>query len=384
MKEFLSKKINLHKNIYFLIIFAVFLIFFINLFNFTPKIVYADSNHKTQISGYINKFYLSVEDNVKNRTAGSEGEKYMAGVLAQFMSEKNFEYFNGLNSYYQEFDIGDNKTSNNIIGFKNNNAEKYVIIGAHYDSYYIENKSYGYSDNISGMAANAVMADLLLNQTSYNLIVVFFGAEEISYQGSGYFVKNLPDNIKRNTLLFVNFDSVGAGDYLYYYHSDFKTNYGNAIDKILKDNTAVKKYSNQLYAPQTNNEINYVNLPLNSDVSSFLKYGINSFSVFAGNLDNANGFGYFETANHPKIMHNSDTKETIEEVFGDKFIDNINSTIEISYSVLTSAELLSGENFEYGQIPNWAFSDWILKGVGVILVGVGFCVYIILRRRKSV
>lgn len=344
--------------------------------NASTKSVFAQSFHdyKTQINSYLDEFYVDIKSSVQNRTAGSEGEKFLANKLATYLQVNGFSKFADLDGYLQEFKIKKG-TSNNVLGVIDNQAEKYVIIGAHYDAVYEVGKSYGYSDNMSGVVANLIMAENLKSQNQFNVIVAFWGAEETGCNGSMHFAKNLPNQIRQNVMLYVNYDSIGAGDYLYYYHNDFQTKYGKTLDKFFKGYD-IKKYANQLYATNANLGINYTNLGLNSDNSSFLKQAMNSLNFWAGNLDANNGLGFFETKNHDKIMHNTDSKATIDEVFGESFVDNINSVINISMSLLTSSDF-NAENFAGGQIKTYLYSDWVLKGFGVCLVGVLFVVYFV-------
>ena len=371
------------KNISIIRILAIVLGFVIafSLLSVNHKnISFAENDYTTNINNYLTEYYINIENDVKNRTAGSVGEKFLANKLSTFLETNGFSKYGELESYLQEFKI-DNGKSNNVVGVINNNATKYIVIGAHYDAVYKSGKSFGYNDNFSGIVANMVMAETLKNQTDYNVIVGFWGAEEIGCKGSTYFAKNLPTEIRENILLYINFDSIGAGDYLYYYHNDFETKYGDTLDKFFK-NTNIKKYANQLYSNNANLGINYTNLGLNSDNSSFLKMAINSLNYFAGNLDANNGLGFFETKGHDKIMHNTDSKQTIDEVFGEKFVQNINSVL-INTTALIQSEYFTPQNFADGQVKTFLFSDWVLKGIGVSVVGLMFVGYVIYNKLSS-
>ena len=378
-----NKKINkiTSKNALIVIFALIFFAFSICIaFNQTSKTTYAESDYTSQINTYLTEYYIDIKNDIKHRSAGSVGEKFLANKLAVFMENKGLEKYGELETYLQNFKIK-NGTSNNVVGVIDNNAEKYVVIGAHYDAVYKAGKSYGYNDNFSGIVANMIMTEILKNQTEFNVIVGFWGAEEIGMLGSNHFAKNLPNEIRDNILLYINFDSIGAGDYLYYYHNDFETKYGDTLDKFFKG-SEVKKYGNQLYSNNANLGVNYTNLGLNSDNISFLKQAINSLNFFAGNLDANNGLGFFETEGHDKIMHNTDSKETIDDVFGDKFVANINSIIQTTESLLMSTDF-NATNFANGQIKTFLYSDWVLKGIGVSIVALMFIGYVIYNKTTS-
>lgn len=337
--------------------------------------VYANEITTQNVESLVQQYYSNDIANVKNRTAGSAGELAMAQNLADFFALQNLDFFENETSYFQTFDISKTQTSQNVVGVQNNGAENYVILGAHYDCVY-KDASWGYSDNLSGVVGLMATAQALQAYSNHNLIFAFWGAEEVGCLGSEYFVKNLPQEIKNNTLLYINFDSIGAGDYRYYYTNDFQTAYGTQLDKFFATQD-VKKYKSNLYSNATTNNVNYTTLGMQSDNASFLKAGINSLSFFAGNLSTKNGLGFFETAGHPRIMHNTDTKSTIDEVFGTQhFAQNITAFAGLTTSLLNSADL-SSQNFTSGQINPSFYSDVTLKICGVTLVVAGFGVYLL-------
>ncbi|MBR5012715.1 MAG: M20/M25/M40 family metallo-hydrolase, partial [Clostridia bacterium] len=198
----------------------------------SSTLVYATEASTQSINSNLENIYLSDLTNVKNRPAGSVGEQNMANKLVDFCTSSGFSYFGDMTSFSQEFDIGKGKTSQNIIAQKGNASSSYVILGAHYDAVYVDNKSYGYNDNLSGVLAVMETAKILNANSNFNIILAFWGAEEVGCLGSEYFVANLPDEVKNNTLLYVNFDTVGAGDYRYYYTNDFQTTYSSTLQQF--------------------------------------------------------------------------------------------------------------------------------------------------------
>lgn len=328
-----------------------------------------------QAKNLINTYYTAEFENVKDRTAGSVGEQNMAQNLANFMAGNGFSHYQNA-SYFQTFEIAAGANSQNVIGQKNVGAEHYVLLGAHYDSVYTAGKNYGYSDNLSGVVAALLTAQILQHQTRVNVILAFWGAEEKGCLGSSYFVKNLNADIKQKLLLYVNFDSVGAGDFCYYYTTNFSAKYRATVENFMKTQP-IKKYNNQIFSPQQSNGINYSSIALNSDNSTFLKAGINSLSYFAGNLETLNGLGFFETVGHERIMHNTDNAEVVEAIFADdKFAKNI-ATFANATALLIDNQMFTLQNFIPNQINPILFSDVTLKVSGIILICCGFAVFLI-------
>ena len=92
----------------------------------------------------------------------------------------------------------------NVVGLFNNNAERTIIIGAHYDhlGYGEDNSLYkgeraihnGADDNASGTAGLIELAEFFSKDTNFtavNILFVAFSAEERGLLGSKYFVNNM-------------------------------------------------------------------------------------------------------------------------------------------------------------------------------------------------
>lgn len=100
------------------------------------------------------------------------------------------------------------KSKNVIASINNSNMKKTLYITAHYDT---SSKTNGIMDNASGVAVAMEIARQLYNKSlPVNIEFVFFGAEEAGLQGSAYFVSQLTQEEKNNTLGCINIDVVGG------------------------------------------------------------------------------------------------------------------------------------------------------------------------------
>ena len=108
-------------------------------------------------------------------------------------------------------------TGKNVAGYINNNAEKTVVIGGHYDHLgkieqerkedYIYN---GADDNASGTAGVLEVARFIKQSgyTNYNYVFVLFGAEEKGLLGSKHFVSFNSTGIEQIAYM-INLDMIG-------------------------------------------------------------------------------------------------------------------------------------------------------------------------------
>ena len=101
--------------------------------------------------------------------------------------------------------------SENLVAVKpgGDNGERIVVLGAHYDT--VPNVP-GANDNGSGIATLLEVASVIANKEyAFTVEIVMFGAEEIGLFGSRYYVKELDDNKRMNTIPMLNFDALGSG-----------------------------------------------------------------------------------------------------------------------------------------------------------------------------
>ncbi|RRQ50088.1 PDZ domain-containing protein [Maribacter algicola] len=173
-------------------------------------------------------------DSLQGRETGTPYEKEAARYLEERMRNIGLLPKGNVGTYFQTFSFkpkndphaevqfvdGDSTiTGTNVIGYIDNQAEKTIIIGAHYDhlgmggegSLYADGKAIhnGADDNASGVAIMLQLAAKLKDTvTQNNYLIMAFSGEEMGLLGSNFFSKNPTiDLSKANYML--NMDMVG-------------------------------------------------------------------------------------------------------------------------------------------------------------------------------
>lgn len=185
--------------------------------------------------------YFLADDKLEGRQTGTEGEKKASEYIIKRFKEIGLEA-KGTEGYLQSFSFKPKTdphkevefttnadstiTGNNVIGFINNNAEKTIVIGAHYDHlgyggegslYRGEEKAVhnGADDNASGVAVMLNLAERLKVKNDNaeikdknNYLFMSFSGEEMGLLGSNYFSKN-PTIDAKSINYMINMDMVG-------------------------------------------------------------------------------------------------------------------------------------------------------------------------------
>ena len=118
----------------------------------------------------------------------------------------------------QDFSWGadNSRSSQNVVAYAPGTLPQYVVVGAHFDTYFGRPALQGVDDNGSGAS---VLTEIARNLNGlpleYGLQVIGFGAEEEGLQGSKAFVNSLSTSQKNNMLAMINLDSLITGDMMY-------------------------------------------------------------------------------------------------------------------------------------------------------------------------
>ncbi|MHC6225028.1 autotransporter outer membrane beta-barrel domain-containing protein [Pseudomonas sp. X10] len=122
----------------------------------------------------------------------------------------------GYQTRRQDFTWAGDRSSQNVIASAAGSQSTYVVLGAHFDTYYGRPTLQGLDDNASGAAVLTEVARNLGGLALENgLEVVAFGAEEEGLRGSRAYVESLDDSQRANLLGMINLDSLVTGDKMY-------------------------------------------------------------------------------------------------------------------------------------------------------------------------
>lgn len=165
--------------------------------------------------------------------------------------------------------------ANLLAGIRGINQKETIIISAHYDhlGMYKGELHRGANDNASGVGCILEVIRRLVKDNlegvapKTNVVVAFWGAEEMGFLGSKYFVKN-PTIPLSNIKAVINFDTIAAGsreDFIFWAPNDNQLI--EIIKKITKENGArIEKDDDKGHK---------------SDDSSFLGTGIPAITVLS-------------------------------------------------------------------------------------------------------
>ena len=184
--------------------------------------------------------YYLASDKLQGRLTGSKGEKLAAKYIQQHFKKLHLNplidnNFNQKFSYHYNPNPHDSTnatskeiTGNNVVAFLNNNAQKTILIGAHYDhlGFNEHNNSTnpnatgqihnGADDNASGVATVLELASMFTtNKIKENVNIIFacFSGEEDGLMGSKELANYLSVN-KIRVDAMINLDMVGRLDSL--------------------------------------------------------------------------------------------------------------------------------------------------------------------------
>ena len=207
-------------------------ILLLHLFIFFTSFSQSDCQYVKQIKNDV-KFLSS--DELEGRKTGTIGEKKAYDYIIKRYKQLNL-LPKGEDGYKQSFAVSKNKIkysdlntpvffdtlvyATNVIAYKDNNALKTIVIGAHYDhiGFGVESSlspdlnviHNGADDNASGVALTLYLADIIENK-NYNYLYISFSGEEEGLWGSSYFTKN--PTIDLNSIsCMINLDMVGRLD----------------------------------------------------------------------------------------------------------------------------------------------------------------------------
>lgn len=170
------------------------------------------------------------DDAMKGRQTGSEGERMAMEYIKKQFTELKLSADGEKNSFEQPFPFkggthgtGSEGTAHNVIAYLNNQADKTIIIGAHFDHLGLgENGSSldanpqgkihnGADDNASGVAGVIELARYFSKnkiKEKSNFLFICFSGEELGLFGSKYFTEH-PTVDLGSVNYMINMDMIG-------------------------------------------------------------------------------------------------------------------------------------------------------------------------------
>lgn len=232
------------------------------------------------------------------------------------LSRQNFTWNNGT------------RASQNVVAYAAGTKPQYVVIGAHFDTYFGRPTLQGLDDNGSGASVLTEVARNLGGLPLENgLQVVGFGAEEEGLRGSKAFVDSLSASQRANMLAMINLDSLITGDMMYAHAGQNST--ANPALASLREHTL--QIAKELNIPLFTNPGLDPQYPKGtgccSDGEPFEPLKIPILYIEATNWELGDLDGYTQT-NNPKIPGGStwhdpaeDNKAVLTNAFGQERID---------------------------------------------------------------
>lgn len=153
-------------------------------------------------------------DEIKNREAGTEGNKKATKYLEKIFNELNLEYvFNNsyLNTFKYESENEKTEEASNVVGkISGNNSKKAIILTAHFDAWFN-----GALDNASGVASAINIANSLKeysksNSLNYDVVFCLTNLEMNRFKGSKAFIKDIEGVY--DEMFNINIDCIGVNN----------------------------------------------------------------------------------------------------------------------------------------------------------------------------
>ena len=261
--------------------------------------------------------------NNPNRQYNTDGERKAGDYIQTKFTQAGLQ----VNKQQLSTDV----QSYNIIGKLDvANTDKTIVIGAHYDSVGGE----GATDNGSGVAALLVIAQRLVavrQSLSVDIEFVAFAGEEEGLYGSIAYCNALNQMQKQNIFLMVNIDSIAAGDNLYIYGENRRTDFVNLFLQSAQDSAFTlqqKPLYKDLYFGVDMWGYGYYQPIQNSDQTPFRLNGIPTVFFYSGSYSNFLG-KYTESAIQANNVMNTsaDTLQHLQQLGTQVVIDKIDTVV---------------------------------------------------------
>lgn len=333
-----------------------------------------------------------VNQNPYRKTA-SEGAEEAAEYIDKFFENKgleheiqNFEY-NAIVSDNFYYNTVEKRADQNVIGRvkTTQDTSDTVVIGAHYDNSFSSGTGRGVYDNGSGVGIMLALAEMIQKNKEegkvlpFNVEFVAFGAQEYAMRGSEYYLESLRGSQINSILLYVNLDSISAGDHLYVYADEFKSIQEDYFVNIAIDNgiTLSRPPANKGVFYAGLSEYGYAHIGLSSDNVNFLNRDVLSLSFSSHNWSTFNLGVPVEGAGKPNVRGTAnDNVEDIEKLYGEGAWQKMVDVYDIVYTALyrenfaTDMRMAKMDNPDYSLLTSRFFIPGICAGFLAIVTAI--------------
>lgn len=390
MKKFLSK----------LACLCLALLLIVPCFRVTQSSASAAS--PLQDENEVNKFVIEsiLSDYLKftNRVAGSDGEAQAAeyiwnALTVSGLTPRSFpsEEIAGYQSFRFTSQIdGLKHNSKNVVFEKKSQLEtnKKVIIGCNYDALTFGDQY----EVIEGQAINgsagsvavllAIAKYISASNLDYNVEFVFFGAGESDCAGSKFYTDGISDKAKEDILLMINLENIAIGKNIYYYSDEISTDFSKFVGSVVSgDGLAAKEVDVShlgkiLLAEQNDLGLDYTHIAMNTNNQNFMKLGILSLNIFAGDYDSGLVLGRSEFEGKTAITYTAnDNLAYILENFGEEaMMSNLMSVFSLVKSTLLNQNFVLSCEAAKGQTNSF----YSFFGNEKVIIYITVCAFVVL------
>lgn len=316
----------------------------------------------------------------KTRIAGSENEKLASNYIKDYITNNStgvvaknnsstvdgVQTFKFLNDY-----TGIYNTSQNII-FEYKTTEKTnkkVIIACNYDAPLkldVEKNEYvtfgvdSVNVSASGVACVLMLTKILPQYSpKFNIEFVFFGAGENSCAGSTFYLNGLSSDEEKDVLTVLNVDKIGVGKNMYFYMDEITTNFSKYVSKTC---SSFAKEIDLVHViktgyPQMDLGLNYSHIGLDSDNVKFMKRGISTINLFAGEYETGIVMGLSEHTGKVVVSYSeNDNLDYIKTTYGEQEV--LNNVYRASCAIET---LLTDKDFQINAMKSYKNTSWFYE-----------------------
>ncbi len=340
----------------------------------------------------MNDFVKAHPHRLSGTEEGKEAGEYIKGFFESVgyqTEEQRFSFEKSISM--TDYEVVEDR---NIIA-KADNASRYtVIIGAHYDNVFSTGAGEGAYDNGSGVGVLLALAESLFGKVlDYNIVFVAFGGEESGLYGSRYYLEGLSPMERDSIVLYINIDSISAGDNLYIYCDEVETLHEKYfLDLAYSMSLNIHPLPDYKKAPSVYNygdKLPYSHAGLATDTATFFNAGIMTVGFSSYTIDRQELEQVNESLTHENIMHTpNDNVEKIERLYGDSAREKVDAVYTLLFSALTKEGFISDmvyakvNNPDYSLLANGTLPA--LLSIAIIALAVlALCISISICKQKS-